>query len=159
MGGFASSLHHRRNAIILARTKRISCAPPSTRRSVQFLAALYIHAWRLRYSWFSGEMCSPRRFAARSCHCFVKISHPREYGLSAQPVSTPRSEKSGQSCATHFVKSALVVFLTSGKGGEIVRHYSRTVPSLDEDAGLVGGNFYLLRSCGVLKSLRARASL
>ncbi len=28
----------------ISKTKSISCAPPSTRRSVQFLAALYIHA-------------------------------------------------------------------------------------------------------------------
>jgi hypothetical protein len=28
----------------ISKTKRTSCAPPSTRRSVQFLAALYIHA-------------------------------------------------------------------------------------------------------------------
>jgi hypothetical protein len=28
----------------ISKTKTISCAPPSTRRSVQFLAALYIHA-------------------------------------------------------------------------------------------------------------------
>jgi hypothetical protein len=28
----------------ISKTKRISFAPPSTRRSVQFLAALYIHA-------------------------------------------------------------------------------------------------------------------
>ena len=27
----------------ISKTKRISCAPPSTRRSVQFLAQLYIH--------------------------------------------------------------------------------------------------------------------
>lgn len=33
----------------------------------------------------------------------------------------PRPEKSGQSCATYCLKSALVVFLTSGKDGEIVR--------------------------------------
>jgi hypothetical protein len=31
----------------ISRTKRISCAPPSTRRSVQFLVALYIHALAL----------------------------------------------------------------------------------------------------------------
>jgi hypothetical protein len=30
-----------------SRTKRISCAPPSTRRSVQFLVALYIYALAL----------------------------------------------------------------------------------------------------------------
>ena len=28
----------------ISKTKRISCAPASTRRSVQFLAALYVHA-------------------------------------------------------------------------------------------------------------------
>jgi hypothetical protein len=28
----------------ISKTKRILCAPPSSRRSVQFLAALYIHA-------------------------------------------------------------------------------------------------------------------
>jgi hypothetical protein len=28
----------------ISKTQRISCAPPSTRGSVQFLAALYIHA-------------------------------------------------------------------------------------------------------------------
>jgi hypothetical protein len=33
------------------------------------------------------------------------------------------------------------------------------VPSLDEDERLVGGNFYLFRSCGILYGLRARASL
>jgi len=31
----------------ISKTKRISCALPSTRRSVQFLAALYIHALAL----------------------------------------------------------------------------------------------------------------
>jgi hypothetical protein len=31
----------------ISKTKRISCAGPSTRRSVQFLAALYIHALAL----------------------------------------------------------------------------------------------------------------
>jgi hypothetical protein len=31
----------------ISKTKRISCAPPSRRRSVQFLAALYIHALAL----------------------------------------------------------------------------------------------------------------
>jgi hypothetical protein len=31
----------------ISKTKRISCAPPSTRRSVQFLVALYIHALAL----------------------------------------------------------------------------------------------------------------
>ncbi len=31
----------------ISKTKRISCAPPSTRRSVQFLAAFYIHALAL----------------------------------------------------------------------------------------------------------------
>jgi hypothetical protein len=31
----------------IAKTKRISCTAPSTRRSVQFLAALYIHAFAL----------------------------------------------------------------------------------------------------------------
>jgi hypothetical protein len=43
--------------------------------------------------------------------------------MSAGPVfPLPRSEKSGQSCATHRVKSALVVFLTTGRDGEMVRH-------------------------------------
>jgi hypothetical protein len=31
----------------ISKTKRASCAAPSTRRSVQFLAALYIHALAL----------------------------------------------------------------------------------------------------------------
>jgi len=31
----------------ISKTKRISYAPPSTRRSVQFLAGLYIHALAL----------------------------------------------------------------------------------------------------------------
>jgi hypothetical protein len=31
----------------ICKAKRSSCAPPSTRRSVQFLAALYIHALAL----------------------------------------------------------------------------------------------------------------
>jgi hypothetical protein len=29
------------------KTKRISCAPPSTRRPIQFLVAMYIHALAL----------------------------------------------------------------------------------------------------------------
>jgi hypothetical protein len=31
----------------ISKAKRSSCAPPSTRRSVQFLVALYIHALAL----------------------------------------------------------------------------------------------------------------
>ena len=35
------------NSEHISKTKRTSCAAPSTRRSVQFLAALYIHALAL----------------------------------------------------------------------------------------------------------------
>ena len=42
-----------------------------------------------------------------------------EFHSKGGPFPLPRSEKSGQSCATHGVKSALVVCLTSGKDGEI----------------------------------------
>jgi hypothetical protein len=33
----------------ISKTKRTSCPPPSTRRSVQFLVALYVHALALAF--------------------------------------------------------------------------------------------------------------
>jgi hypothetical protein len=61
--------------------------------------------------------------------------------------------------ATHCVKSALVVSLTSEKDGEIVRHCRQPCRLWTRAQVLSVGIFICFRSCGVLQSLRARASL
>jgi hypothetical protein len=67
--------------------------------------------------------CDPRGFfAKRALHDDSQHALGSTSLRTGRPFPLPRSEKSGQSRATHCVKSVLLVFLTTGKDGEIVRH-------------------------------------
>ena len=73
----------------ISKTKRISCAPPSTRRSLQFLAPLYIHALVLVILMvFSRNVFSTAIRTTLLPLLRQDLSSKKIWSKSAQPVST-----------------------------------------------------------------------